>query len=85
MAEILDDYDFHKKPRGAPYKYPWEEWMDGQVRKIIKGEDFTTPVTSMQTLLRTRGRAISRSKKVRTAIVDKRNAIVFQYYEVKDE
>lgn len=28
-----------EEKRGRPPKYPWEEWMDGQIHKIHIGDD----------------------------------------------
>lgn len=39
MAEILDNYDFSStRKRGSIY--PWEEWFDGKIRKLSRGDDF---------------------------------------------
>jgi hypothetical protein len=39
MAEVTTD-----KPGriGRPCKYPWNEWLDGQVWKLVQGTDFDT-------------------------------------------
>jgi hypothetical protein len=44
MAEILEEYPWGH--RGS--QYPWTEWLDGQIRRLERGEgkDFTcTPQT----------------------------------------
>ncbi len=88
MAEILkDDYKWNTARRGAPGKYPWKEWMDGQVRKIVQGEDFTCKVVSMQTTLwlKTRGGKQNGHISVRTSVTDDGTAIVFQYFDKTDD
>ena len=82
MSEVLDDYDFSKPRRGAPSKYPWKEWMDGQVRQIVQGEDFDCKIISMQTLLwiKASGGEQNGHIGVHTSVVDDGKAIVFQYY-----
>lgn len=36
MSEIVDE--FPGSARGD--NYPWDEWFDGQIRKLTKGEDY---------------------------------------------
>ena len=33
---------------GRPRKYDWDVWLDGQVRKLIKGEHFDTSTASIR-------------------------------------
>ena len=37
MGEILDEFSFVGGPRG---KYPWDEWLDGRIHRLQRGEDF---------------------------------------------
>ena len=66
MAHRLDSYDF--PPGGRSGKYPWDEWFDGHVWRLIGGEDFQTPVRNF------RRQAISaaqrRGLKAQTAVKD---------------
>lgn len=48
MAEILDSMPV---PVGRPCKYPWDEWMDGQIRIIRRGEDYAITTTGMKAVL----------------------------------
>jgi hypothetical protein len=34
--------------RGGKANYPWDEWMDGQARILVKGEDFDVSIINMQ-------------------------------------
>lgn len=45
MAEVLDSYDFATNAS----RYPWDEWMDGQIRKLVGGKDFQVKTTSLIT------------------------------------
>ena len=45
MAERLDDFEWSR----AGKKYPWDQWFNGEVWKLTKGEDFTIRVDSMIT------------------------------------
>ena len=38
MAKILDE--FPPDRRGRPAKYPYKQWLDGQVHLLIEGQDF---------------------------------------------
>lgn len=44
MAKKLNQFDFDSaKPRtsaGRPARYPWNEWMDGEIRVLVQGDDF---------------------------------------------
>jgi len=71
MAEVVGGMDFPS--RG---KYPWDEWTDGQVRRLRKGQDFQCDTRSMQAyiyLIATR-----RGMKGRTVIEDD-DTIIIQF------
>ncbi len=54
MATTLESYDF-KVTRG---KYPWEEWLDGSIWRLSKGEDFQCEPATF------RSSAISKAKRL---------------------
>lgn len=35
-------------------KYPWEQWQDGKVWQLVRGEDYTLPDLTMQKCIQTR-------------------------------
>jgi hypothetical protein len=35
-------------PARGSKRYPWDEWMDGQVRILVQGEDFDSSTIQMQ-------------------------------------
>ena len=39
MAQRVDQLPGGNK-RGRPAVYPWEEWLDGHVWRLMQGEDF---------------------------------------------
>ena len=51
MAEIIED--FGKITHGGKKnKYPYDEWFDGQVRKLTRGTDFdVVPMNFVQCML----------------------------------
>jgi len=55
MAQTLTDYDFTGNHGNA--KYPWHEWGDGRIVKLIRGEDFDIEPAVM------RGQVIVRARK----------------------
>ncbi|MHB8742553.1 MAG: hypothetical protein ACYC9L_05445 [Sulfuricaulis sp.] len=38
MARKTSTYEF-KRAKG---RYPWDEWLDGNIWELLKGEDFTS-------------------------------------------
>ena len=44
MAKVLKQHDF----RSARGSYPWAEWLDGQIRQLTQGEDFSCKVSSLR-------------------------------------
>jgi hypothetical protein len=57
MAEVLKNHVFRN---GNEEGYPYDQWLDGQVWKLIKGTDFNCGVKSMRVNLynAARGRKI---------------------------
>ena len=48
MADILEEFDFSPYSfRGVHAKYPWTEWMDGQIWKLKQGVDFQVKTSSL--------------------------------------
>lgn len=52
MAKVLQQYE--PKRRGPKTRYPWDQWLDGKIRRLDqgKGKDFQCSVTSMVDLVR---------------------------------
>lgn len=57
MATILPQYDWTSASahitNARSRAYPWEEWLDGQIRKLDKGDDFDGPAMSVERVIRT--------------------------------
>jgi len=49
MARKLDSYSF---PDSKRTRYPWEDWLDGDIWEITQGEDFGTTASSMRSTIR---------------------------------
>jgi len=73
MAEVLKAMP-KRKPRAR--RHPWDEWTDGQVRKIKRGQDYAGTTEAM----RVRLYSVARDSKKKLEIVVDREAdeITFQ-------
>ena len=47
-------------PRGPKWQYPWDEWLNGQTWRLVKGTDF--PTTDAANFATYASRVISRRK-----------------------
>lgn len=63
MAEVLDSYDFNA---GGTGRYDWDTIMDGQIRKMVGGEDFTVKTTSFITSAKKAANKRNKGLNVRT-------------------
>ncbi len=73
MAELLTEFPPINRG-GRPQFYPWDEWFDGQVRRLTKGVDFHCSPNSLRSLAYTT--AVNRGLNVRSKVLDK--SIVIQ-------
>ena len=80
MAERLNKFEFRRGCRG---KYPWKDWFDGSIWKIVEGTDYTHATIKMRTHIH--GQAGRKGLRACTAIVDDGKAIVFQAYPKADK
>jgi hypothetical protein len=48
MGKRIDPDSVEGKGRGAPRKYPWDEWMDGSCWLLNAGVDYTTATRVFQ-------------------------------------
>ena len=46
MAKVLADFEINGKGRRTIY--PWDEWLDGQIWQLTRGEDFKCKVLSFR-------------------------------------
>ena len=74
MAEILEDHEFGKVGRSDGY--PYDEWFDGQVWKLVRGTDYECTSSSMRTSAQQVGK--TRNKNVRTNMIMDGKGIVVQ-------
>lgn len=57
MATILPTYDWthasNHVEKARSRAYPWDEWLDGQIRKLDRITDFDGPAMSVERVIRT--------------------------------
>jgi hypothetical protein len=83
MAKILAEMP--RKAAGAGRKpiYPYDEWLDGQIRQLEGGKDFTAKPGSVLTSIRQT--ADARGLKLRTRYTNDGKDVIIQAYEPEPE
>ena len=77
MARRLkDDYNFGGT-RGRHDLYPWDEWLDGSVWRIRRGEDFEVSIVAIRSAVHQA--AARRGHKVETATEDEDTLVLRAY------
>ena len=64
MAQVLDEYDFSTPSTLSSTRrfYPWNEWLDGRIWRLVPAEDFSTSPLMMERVIR--GTAVRRKVSV---------------------
>lgn len=65
MAEVIEEFSAGGRTRTG--KYAWDNWFDGKIWKLTKGEDFEVPIGSFSASAT--GAAKSRGLKLERRIV----------------
>jgi hypothetical protein len=75
MARKLEAF-----PAAAGSRYPWDEWLDGNVWELVRGEDFQAKLTTFRA--NAQGQAKKRGGRVRSkaADADGRDTLVIQFH-----
>ena len=83
MADILEEFDFslYTCSVGRNEKYPWSEWMDGQIWKLKQGVDFKTKTSSFAAGIRARAR--KNGIQLKTAMFGE--YVVFQAVSIRED
>jgi len=82
VATIIDA-DAVRWTHSRARKYPWDEWLDGQARRLHRGDDFNCSLVSMRGL--THQVARRRGLAVRTKVEDDNCLLIqAQKKEVRD-
>jgi hypothetical protein len=75
MAEVINSFP----PTKTQSRYPWDQWLDGQIWQLAAGEDFTSkPETFRQNAA---GQAQRRGGAVRSRLLEDgdRQVVVVQF------
>ena len=75
MAEILDDHEF-KGRGGFQQIYPYHQWLNGKVWKLLEGTDYTCTIGSIRACLYTAAKR--RGMVARTNVILKGKGIIVQ-------
>ena len=78
MAEVLDQLP--SASTGRSISYPWDEWMDGKARKLVKGEDFECSAKSMRCMAYAKSKKAGKHLKTRTSF-EEPNALWIQFVD----
>ena len=74
MAKKLKEWPQGRVMRGAYSKYPWAEWLDGNIWMLKQGEDFFADMRSMRVM--TYNMAKKFGLRVNTTVVDERTLVI---------
>lgn len=74
MARKLESF-----PSAALARYPWDEWLDGSVWELVRGEDFQSKMATFRANAQLQAKR--RGGRVRTKLVDAagREAVAIQF------
>jgi hypothetical protein len=75
MAEILDRFP----TAGGAAIYPWEEWLDGQIRKLRAGVDFKSKPTTFRSNAQLQASKRGGRARIRHLASENPEAIVLQF------
>jgi hypothetical protein len=83
MAIRLDQ--FPDEAPQAKRKYPWDEWSDGSVWEIKRGEDYDVATENMRVNLHMKADALARKVKTRKFSDERGEGLIFQFIQSEDE
>ncbi|MFE1024973.1 hypothetical protein ACFW5I_10460 [Streptomyces sp. NPDC058818] len=75
MAERVTPADVTFRRRGAPRRYPWDDWMDGSMWHLKRGVDYQTTTKVFRDIVYNAARRGGRT--VHTRVID--NGIVITF------
>jgi hypothetical protein len=76
VARMLDEFpDAQERTE----KYPWDQWGNGSVWEIVKGDDFKTELSSMRQTIAKSARKRGMSARTRGYKRDGKEILVFQF------
>lgn len=76
MAVKLKSFEFTRT--SGRYSYPWDQWTDGSIWKVKRGEDFNTSQTNFGASVYDKARKIGKKVRVKNEPDD---VVVFQFFD----
>lgn len=74
--ETWDEWGLEGGPSGRPKKYPWDQWFDGGVWKLMKGEDYHCKTQSFISLAYAYGKVMERVVRIQRLTGDEDGVIL---------
>jgi hypothetical protein len=74
MARKLESF-----PASPTRRYPWDEWLNGDVWQIVRGEDYSARTTTVLSNARLQARRLGGSVRARTLVDSGRESLVLQF------
>lgn len=71
MAKLLETFEF---TRGSAPKYPIDQWLDGNIWELKRGEDFDVKTTTLRARLSRAAKA--KGMKVSAKVVDEDTFVI---------
>jgi len=75
MAEILDDFEFQGRG-GFQQKYPYDQWLNGKVWKLLEGTDYECSIGSIRACVYTAAKR--RGMVARTNLIMEGKGLIIQ-------
>lgn len=75
MARTLDDFPM---VRGEA-RYPWDQWLDGQVWELVSGEDFTAKPPTLKANAQLQAKKRNGRVRTRQFLAGERQTVVLQF------
>lgn len=80
MAERLNEFPGGNRTRGGG-KYPWDDWLDGSVWLLRRGEDFSTSILSFRATASTMAKRSGKKLRSRAVSDENGEGLAIQAYE----
>jgi uncharacterized protein YlaN (UPF0358 family) len=80
MAKVIAEFTDHRTRGG---KYPWAEWLDGQIWRLERGVDFTCSLTLIRQKIYQQSLQHGGSATVAKLVSDGKEYVEFQFLPKK--
>jgi hypothetical protein len=80
VARRLNAFPSGDRP-GAPRRYPWDEWTDGAVWEIRRGDDYDVNTENMRVNIHMRADALAVKARTKKINDEQGEGLVFQFFD----